>query len=209
MVVVGLSGGIASGKSTVARLLAAHGAEVIDADSIGHAALAPGGSACGAVLARFGVAGPDGGVDRAKLGAVVFADPVARQDLEAITHPAIYAEMQRRLATQRPEGAVVVVDAPLLVETGGRRVLPIQALVVVVATPEQQVQRAVGRGTPAERALAVIAAQATLSQKMAAADYIIDNRGTEEELVTGVETFWQDLTARYGARPTAIGAPRA
>ena len=200
MVVIGLSGGIASGKSTVARLLEAKGAEVIDADVIGHGVLAPGGAAREAVLARFGshLAAADGSIDRTALGAVVFADPTARRELEAISHPAIYREMQARLARPRPEGAVVVIDAPLLVETGGRRALGIVALAVVAATPAQQLERAVARGTPRERAAAVVAAQATLSQKMAAADYVIDNRGSLHQLADGVETFWADLQLRFG-----------
>jgi dephospho-CoA kinase len=199
MLVIGLSGGIASGKSTVARLLEERGAEVIDADRIGHAVLAPRGAARDEVLARFGpeVLGPDGGIDRARLGALVFADPVARRDLEAISHPHIYAEMERRLAQPHAEGAVVVIDAPLLVETGGARALGIRALAVVAATPEQQLDRAVARGTPPDRALAVIAAQASLSAKMAAADYVIDNRGALADLEAGVATFWADLTARF------------
>jgi len=205
VIVIGLSGGIASGKSTVARLLEANGAEVIDADRIGHEVLGPSGAAREPVLARFGpaVADPDGGIDRTKLGAIVFADPVARRDLEAISHPAIYAEIQQRLSEARPAGTIVVIDAPLLVETGRGQTVGMVALVVVAATPAQQLERAVARGTPAERATAVIAAQATLSEKMAAADYIIDNRGSLDQLSAGVETLWADLQARFGA-----GSPR-
>jgi len=205
VIVIGLSGGIASGKSTVARLLEANGAEVIDADRIGHEVLGPSGAAREPVLARFGpaVADPDGGIDRTKLGAIVFADPVARRDLEAISHPEIYAEIQQRLSEPRPAGTIVVIDAPLLVETGRGQTVGMVALVVVAATPAQQLERAVARGTPAERATAVIAAQATLSEKMAAADYIIDNRGSLDQLSAGVETLWADLQARFGA-----GSPR-
>lgn len=196
---IGLSGGIASGKSTVARLLAAKGALVIDADRLGHALLAPGGAAVAPVLERFGpgVADPDGGVDRTSLGQIVFADPAARRDLEAITHPLIYAEILRRLEGPHPAGTVAVVDAPLLVETGGRAGLGLQALVVVAAEAEDQLSRAVARGTPPERAAAVIAVQAPLEAKLAAADYIVDNRGSLEELHASVDTLWADLIARW------------
>lgn len=201
MVVIGLSGGIASGKSTVARLLEARGAEVIDADRIGHAVLEPAGAARDEVVARFGpgVIAPGGGIDRARLAAVVFADPAARRDLEAISHPKIYDEIRRRLARPRPAGSVVVVDAPLIVETGGRDALGMDALAVVVSTPQAQVERAVARGTPRERVLAVMAAQLPQQAKMAAADYLIDNRGSLEDLEASVATFWQDLEARFGA----------
>ena len=190
-------------------MLEARGAEVIDADRIGHQVLGPSGSAREAVLVRFGpdVLGPDGGIDRTKLGAIVFADAAARRDLEAISHPAIYAEIRRRLERADPDGPVVVIDAPLLVETGRGRSVGMVALVVVAATPEQQLERAVARGTPKERALAVIGAQATLSHKMAAADYVIDNRGPLDHLGAGVETLWADLQARFGAVPKDSAGP--
>lgn len=201
MLLIGLSGGIASGKSTVARLLAANGATIVDADRIGHAVLARGGPAYQRVVARFGtgVLAEDGQVDRALLGAAVFADPQARRDLEAISHPLIYAEMARAIvqARRRDPEAVVVVDAPLLVETGGAQTLGLDALVVVAADPAQQLARAVARGTTPERVAAVIAAQAPMERKLAAADYVLDNRGTPEALAVGVDTLWADLSARF------------
>ena len=201
MLVIGLSGGIASGKSTIARLLAANGATIVDADRSGHEVLARGGPAYQPVLERFGpgVLGGGGEIDRARLGAAVFADPRARRDLEAISHPLIFAEMARRLARAEREdpGGVVVVDAPLLVETGAARLLGLRALVVVAADPAQQLSRAVARGTTPERAEAVIAAQAPIERKLGAADYILDNRGTLEDLAAGVDTLWADLLARF------------
>ena len=181
---------------------------MIDADSVAHDVLRPGGPAVEAVVTRFGpsVRGADMGIDRAALGAIVFADPSARRDLEALTHPAIRAEMARRAAGSAAE--VVVMEAALLVETGGRATMAargIDVLVVVAAEPAQQVARALERGTPLERVQAVMAAQATPSERMAAADYVLDNRGTIGELEAGVATLWAALAAR--ARPAA-GAGR-
>ena len=203
MILVGLSGGIGSGKSTAARLLGARGAVILDADRFAHEILAPGGAAVRAVLERFGpgVAGPDGGIDRRRLRSVVFADPAARRDLEAITHPLIYAAMASRLGGTFEPDAVVVVDAPLLVETGGRDRVGMQALVVVTAEQSQQIERVVARGgMTAEEAAAVIAAQAPAERKLAAADYVLDNRGSPADLEAGVETLWAELLERFGSR---------
>ena len=203
MILIGLSGGIGSGKSTAARLLGARGAVVLDADLIAHEILAPGGAAVSAVLQRFGpgVASPDGGIDRRRLRSVVFADPAARRDLEAIMHPLIYAAMASRLGGTFEPDTVVVVDAPLLVETGGRDRVGMQALVVVAAEQSQQIERVVARGgMTAEEAARVIAAQAPAERKLAAADYILDNRGSLADLEAGVETLWADLLDRFGSR---------
>jgi dephospho-CoA kinase len=164
--------------------------------------LAPGGAAVGAVLQRFGpgVAGPHGGIDRRRLRSLVFADPAARRDLEAITHPLIYAAMASRLGGTFEPDTVVVVDAPLLVETGGRDRIGMQALVVVAAEQSQQIERVVARGgMTAEEAAAVIAAQAPAERKLAAADYVLDNRGGLEDLKAGVETLWAELLERFGS----------
>ncbi|HWD73441.1 MAG TPA: dephospho-CoA kinase [Actinomycetota bacterium] len=203
MILIGLSGGIGSGKSTAARLLEARGAVVLDADLLAHEILAPGGAAVGAVLQRFGpgVAGPDGGIDRRRLRSLVFADPAARRDLEAITHPLIYAAMASRLGGTFEQDTVVVVDAPLLVETGGRDRVGMQALVVVAAEQSQQIERVVARGgMTAEEAAAVIAAQAPAERKLAAADYVLDNRSGLADLEAGVETLWAELRERFGSR---------
>ena len=202
MILIGLSGGIGSGKSTAARLLEARGAVILDADRIAHGILAPGGAAVRAVLERFGpaVAGPGGGIDRPRLRSVVFADPAARRDLEAITHPLVYAEMASRLAGPFEPDTVVVVDAPLLVETGARDRIGLQALVVVAAEQSQQIERVVARGgMTAEEAAAVIAAQAPAERKLAAADYVLDNRGSPADLEAGVETLWAELLERFGS----------
>jgi len=203
VILIGLSGGIGSGKSTVAGLLEARGAVILDADRIAHEILSPGGAGVAAVAERFGprVVGSDGGIDRPKLRSVVFADPAARRDLEAITHPLIYAEMATRLGGSFAPNTVVVVDAPLLVETGGRDRVGMQALVVVAAEQSQQIERVVARGgMTAEEAAAVIAAQAPAERKLAAADYVLDNRGSPADLETGVETLWAELLERFGSK---------
>jgi dephospho-CoA kinase len=202
VILIGLSGGIGSGKSTAARFLEARGAVIVDADRIAHEILAPRGAGVAAVAERFGqgVVGGDGGIDRPKLRSVVFADPAARRDLEAITHPLIYAGLTSRLGGSFGPNTVVVVDAPLLVETGGRDLLGIQALVVVAAEQSQQIQRVVARGgMTAEEAATVIAAQAPAERKLAAADYVLDNRGSPEALEAGVETLWVELLERFGS----------
>ena len=199
MILVGLSGGIGSGKSTVARLLEAKGAVVIDADRVGHEVLAPGGPAEASVVERFGggILGPEGAIDRSRLRSVVFADAGARRDLEAIVHPLIFEEIARRLGAAHPAGALVVIDAPLLVETGARAALGLQALIVVSAEQADQIERVVARGgMTAAQASAVIAAQAPAERKLAAADYVVDNRGTLADLEESVDTLWSDLMGK-------------
>ena len=199
VILVGLSGGIGSGKSTVARLLEAKGAVVIDADRVGHEVLAPGGPGEAPVVERFGpgILGPEGAIDRSRLRSFVFADAAARRDLEAIVHPLIFEEIARLLGAGYPAGTLVVIDAPLLVETGARAAFGLQALIVVAAEQADQIERVVARGgMTAAQASAVIAAQAPAERKLAAADYVVDNRGSLADLEESVETLWSDLMAR-------------
>lgn len=203
MILIGLTGGIASGKSTVARSLAARGAVVIDADAIGHAVIAPGGVAAQDVIAEFGpeILGTDGSIDRTKLAAIVFADSAERARLEAISHPAIYREISRLIEEQSASDSLVVLDAPLLVETltDRGRSLGLDALVVVNSWPADQIERMMAdRGMTTEDAEARIAAQTTAESRLALADYVIDNRGSFEELETAVGLLWDDLRARFG-----------
>ncbi|MGH2706723.1 MAG: dephospho-CoA kinase [Actinomycetota bacterium] len=202
MVLIGLSGGFASGKSTVAGMLEARGAVVMDADRIAHEVISVAGPAYPGVVDRFGpgILGPEGRIDRGKLARVVFADPQARRDLEAITHPAIFTEIARRLASLGDQAQVVVLDAALLVETGAHRgPLPMAALVVVAAEVEDQLKRAARqRGIGAKEARARIASQAPIEAKLAAADYVIDNRGGLPELERSVDALWEDVLARFG-----------
>lgn len=203
MILIGLTGGIASGKSTVARSLAARGAVVIDADAIGHAVIAPGGAAAEDVMAEFGprILADDGSIDRTKLAAIVFSDPAERARLEAISHPAIYREIAWLIEQQGASGGLVVLDAPLLVETlqDRGRSLGLDALVVVNSWPADQIERMIAdRGMTTEDAQARIAAQTTAESRLAVADYVIDNAGSFEELEKAVGLLWDDLQTRFG-----------
>jgi dephospho-CoA kinase len=179
MLVVGLTGGIATGKSTVSRMLAELGAVIVDADRIAHELQRPGQAVHAAIVEAFGAGSltATGEIDRAALGAIVFADPAARARLEALTHPAIVAESERRVAEAGRAGAAVcVVDAALLVETGRYR--RFDRLVVVVADEATQVARLMARnGCSREEALGRIRAQLPLGAKVAVADDVIDNSG--------------------------------
>ena len=190
---VGLTGGIGSGKSEVARLLAAHGAYVVDSDVLAREVVAPGTDGLAAVAEAFGpgVLAPDGSLDRAALAAVVFDDPGARARLNAIVHPLVGAAAAERYAAA-PPGAVVVHDVPLLVETG---MAPLFDLVVVVDAPDDlRVERLVRRGLTEADARARIAAQATREERNAAADVLVENDGTLDDLRTRVAELWDRLT---------------
>lgn len=191
---IGLTGGIASGKSAVSRLFAARGIRVIDADEVAREVVEPGQACLEAVVAEFGrgILGPDGRLDRARLRAAVFADPLRRRRLEAILHPAIRAEMDQRAAAA--EGPYVVLAIPLLAEGG--RASRFDRVLVVDCPVELQRHRLAGRDheTP-ERIEAILAAQASREQRLAIADDVIVNAGTFAELEAGVA----DLDARYRA----------
>jgi len=190
---IGLTGGIGSGKSTVAGLLVAQGAVLVDTDAIARAIALPGGIAMPALEAAFGaeIIAPDGGLDRAAMRQIVFADAGAKARLESILHPLIGAETQR-LAAAAGEGAVVVFDVPLLVESGRWRAL-VDRVLVVDATEETQLKRVVARsGWAPEAVKAVIAQQATRPARRAAADAVIFNESlTLEELGQQVQGLWE------------------
>lgn len=195
MVVLGLTGGIGSGKSTVAALLARRGAVTIDVDVLARAAVEPGGPAYREVVERFGtgVVAADGHLDRARLASLVFADPTARRDLEAIVHPAVRAGVARRVAELAAGGdgdAVVVVEIPLLAESPASRTG--LASVVVVDCPEEvAVARLVAaRGMAEADARARVAAQASREERLALAGFVVDNSGTVEELQAEVDRCW-------------------
>jgi len=197
VLLVGLTGGIGSGKSTVARMLEERGAVVFDADLLAREAVEPGTPGHTAVLERFGadVLAPGGELDREALASIVFADPSARRDLEQIVHPEV-----RRLFAEGSEAyhdtdRIVVFSAPLLVESGMHTAFEI--LVVVSATVATQIQRLMrqrGMSEPSIRAR--IDAQAPLEDKAAVADFLVDNEGTLAELQSQVERLWHDLSAR-------------
>nr|WP_196791558.1 dephospho-CoA kinase [Motilibacter deserti] len=190
---VGLTGGIASGKSTASARLAELGALVVDADLLAREAVAPGTPGLAAVVAAFGrsVLAADGSLDRLALGRVVFADAAARERLEAIVHPEV-ARRRAEAVAAAPAGAVVVHDVPLLVEKGLTAGLD---LVVVVDAPEDvRVRRLVAaRGLDEEQARARIAAQATREQRLAAADVVLDGGGPVEHLQAQVDRLWERL----------------
>ena len=192
---VGLTGGIGSGKSTVARLLAERGALIVDADELAREAVAPGTTGLAAVVARFGrsVLRPDGHLDRPALGRIVFADDAARSDLNAIVHPEV-----RRLASERerlaPADAVVVHVIPLLVETGQQG--GFDAVVVVDVPEEVQVARVMARdGVDADAARARLRAQSSRPDRLAAATHVLDNSAGPETLRQRVDGLWAALTA--------------
>ena len=202
---VGLTGGIASGKTTVAGFMAEMGAFVVNADRIAHEVISPGGSAYHEVVARFGesILTPDGLVDRAELGRRVFSDVSERESLEAIVHPKVLAEVDRRLDRYRATGhsPVAVVDAALLVESGAYR--RFDRLVVVRCSRDTQVQRLRSRsGLTADEAMARIESQWSLEQKLAVADYIVDTDATLRETRRGTEQVYarllQDFERRHG-----------
>ncbi len=179
---VALTGGVASGKSTVAAMLTALGAVVIDSDRLAREVVEPGTPGLATVLDEFGpdLLTEDGRLDRPALGRLVFADPDARRRLEAVLHPRIRARAAE-LEAAAPPGTLVVHDIPLLVETGQAETFDV---VLVVDVPvETQVERMVGhRGWSRDDAEARVAAQATREQRRAVATYLLDNTGTRDDL---------------------------
>src|SRR3954470_15044065 len=195
---VGLTGGIGSGKSTVAELLTARGALVIDADAIAREVVEPGQPALAALVERFGadVLNPDGTLDRAALAAKAFVDDESRRALEEITHPAIGAEFLRRVA-DAPKGTVVVHDVPLLVES--KRGFDYGAVIVVEAPREVRLARLESRGVPRADAEARMAAQATDEERRAVATWVVDNAGDLADLEHQVDVIWPELVERAEA----------
>lgn len=192
MLRVGLTGGIASGKTAVSDLLAEHGAVIIDSDLLAREAVGPGTACLARVAARFGDdLIVDGRLDRARLGQIVFADPDARRDLEAIIHPAVRARAAE-LSAQAPADAIVVQVIPLLVETGQQD--SFDRVVVIDIDPAIQLERLIARnGLTISDAQARIDAQATRADRLAAADLVIDNSGSPEDLAAQVSQVWAQL----------------
>jgi dephospho-CoA kinase len=188
---IGLTGGIGSGKSTVARLLAERGAHVVDADVLAREVVEPGTPGLAAVVDAFGdrVLAPDGALDRPALAAVVFGDPDARARLDGIVHPLVRARAAERIAAL-PADAVVVQDIPLLVETG--QAGSFDLVLVVEAEIGTRVARLEARGLTEADARARIVAQATDDERRAVADVVLDNSGTVEALAEQVDRFWSE-----------------
>jgi dephospho-CoA kinase len=201
MLKVGLTGNIAAGKSTVAEVWRSLGATVVDADELARRAVDPGTPAFSAIAAEWGeeVVEPDGGLDRAALRRIVFADPAARERLEQIVHPAV-AELREELyreAEARGE-ALIVADIPLLFEVG--LVDEFDVVVLVDASEETRLARLVGdRGLDPAEAERMIGAQMSSALKRARADYVIENEGTLGELRRRARDVWQELERRAGA----------
>ena len=191
---VGLTGGVASGKSTVAEILAELGAIIIDADRIAREVVEPGTPGLAAVVEAFGegVLGADGALDRPRMGEIVFGDPEQRRRLESIVHPLVF-ERYAALEAAAPPGAVVVHDIPLLAETG--RVEGFDAVIVVDVPVEVQRARMLDlRGWSVADAEGRLAAQAQRPERLAIASHVIDNTGTLDQLRESVRAVYSDIT---------------
>ena len=191
---IGLTGGIGSGKSTVAALLAERGARVVDADRLAREVVEPGTPGLAAVVAEFGagVLTPDGALDRPALAGLVFGDPAARARLDAVVHPLVRARAAE-LVAQAPADAVVVQDVPLLVETG--QAGSYDLVLVVETDPEVRVARLLDRGLTEADARARIASQATDEERRAVADVVLRNDGDRAALAAQVDRFWTERVA--------------
>jgi dephospho-CoA kinase len=200
---VGLTGGIATGKSTVSEMLRGHGAEIIDADRLAREVVEPGQPAFKQIVAEFGpgVVGADGALDRKKLGAVVFADPERRKRLEALTHPAIRERFQARLdeLTARGFAGLVFFDAPVMIESGSYKNM--DRMVVVITDETTQMARLRARdGTDEAEGRRKIASQMPLAEKAKLADHVIDNSGDREATAAQVRRLVAALTADLRTR---------
>lgn len=198
MLVIGLTGGIACGKSTVAEMLRALGARVVDADEVARQVMTPGSPVLARVVERFGreILKPDGTLDRRRLGGLVFGDRQAREDLNRLTHPAILDAIRRRLEEARREGVeTLVIDAPLLLEAGMEDW--VDEVWVVACSREQQIDRLRRRdGFALAEAEARLAAQMPLEQKLRRAHRVIRNEGSLEETRRQVLACWREATRR-------------
>ncbi|MFJ3382814.1 MULTISPECIES: dephospho-CoA kinase [unclassified Curtobacterium] len=195
MRIIGLTGGIAAGKSTVSGRWAEHGAVIVDADRLARDAVAPGSQGLARVAERFGpgVIAADGSLDRPALGAIVFADPAARKDLEGITHPEVWRLAQQAFdaAAAADPDAVVVYDVPLLAEARGARPLHFDAVVVVDAPAAVRIERLVEhRGMSREEAARRVGAQASDDERLALADHVVDATGTLADTVASADAVW-------------------
>jgi dephospho-CoA kinase len=200
LLLVGLTGGIASGKSTVSALLAERGAEVIDADHIARQVVMPGTHAWYKIRDHFGpgVLFADGTIDRQALADIVFADPAKLTVLNEITHPEIFARIADRLEAHHDQDVVVVLDAALLIEAGLAD--GVDVVVVTHSPREIQLERLAAKGMGARDAEARIGAQLAPEKRLARADIVIDNTGSLEELASRVDEVWEELQRRLADR---------
>lgn len=202
MLLVGLTGGIGAGKSTVAALLAERGAVVLDADQVAREVVEPDQPAFAALVEQFGpsIVDADGRLDRQALANVAFATPKSKAALDAITHPAIHAEFGRRML-EAPDG-IIVLDVPLLVESKTAAERGYEVVIVVEAPEALRLDRLGGRGVPREDAQARMRAQATDEERRAVATHLIDNGADQAALVAQVNTLWTDLQTRHTTKAT-------
>jgi len=203
VLIVALTGGIASGKSTVSRRLAELGAVIVDADALAREVVEPGTPGLQAIRERFGsgVIREDGSLDRPALGAIVFGDAAARADLNGITHPAVWrAALDRFAAAEAADpDAIVVYDVPLLVEASEGRPLRFDHIVVVETDHDERVRRLVAdRGMSEHDALSRIDAQTDDESRRAIADVVLDNNGSPQHLLDQVDALWSDLRGQQG-----------
>ncbi len=195
MILVGLTGGIGAGKSTVSALLADRGAVIIDADAITHALQRPGTPVFDAIVERFGpaVVAASGELDRAALADIVFNDAEELAALNAIVHPAVGAEMMARLGAEAKTDHIVVLDVPLLVESGRS---DMAGTIVVDVLPDVALDRLVNqRGVTEDDARARMGRQASREDRLAKADRVVDNRGTREDLEAQIDDLWAWIRA--------------
>jgi dephospho-CoA kinase len=201
VLLVGLTGGIGAGKSTVAQLLRERGAVVVDADEVARFVVEPGQPALDQLVERFGseILDGDGRLDRAKLAELAFVDDESRKGLEAITHPAISEEFLRRMQAAPADG-IVVCDVPLLVESPEAAARGYEAVIVVEAPHELRLDRLETRGVPRADAERRMAAQASDADRRKIATHVVDNAGELAALEAQVEAIWSDLQARHAAK---------
>jgi dephospho-CoA kinase len=194
VLLVGLTGGIGAGKSTVADLLAERGAVIVDADEVARAVVEPGQPALAKLVDRFGptILDADGRLDRAALAKLAFVDDAARRDVEAITHPAINEEFGRRVA-EAPSDAIVVLDVPLLVESPQARARGYKTVIVVEAPRDIRLARLEARGVDRADAEARMSAQASDDERRAVATFVVDNSGDRASLRRQIDDVWTDL----------------
>jgi dephospho-CoA kinase len=207
VLLVGLTGGIGAGKSTVAELLRGRGAVIVDADQVARAVVEPGEPAFAALVERFGkgILDADGRLDRPVLAAAAFADDDGRKALGDITWPAIGEEFERQIR-DAPTDAIVVCDIPLLVESKSAAARPYRAVIVVEAPLDLRLARLEARGLPRDDAERRMAAQATDAERREVATHLVDNGGGLDHLARQVDAIWDELRALPHDEPTAAAS---
>ena len=209
MLLIGLTGGIASGKSVVAARLKELGAVHVDADVLAREVVEPGTAGLAAIAGTFGpsVIAEDGSLNRPALGAIIFSDPAKRLALNEITHPAVWALAKQRFvdASAHDPAAIVVYDVPLLVEAAADRPMKFDLVVVVNASTATRLERLVSlRGLTREEASHRVNSQASDAERLAIADVVIDTNGTLDETYAQVDMLWAKLTAQADAMSVAL-----